>query len=194
VLVLDRGSLPDPVGPRQFEAQALAVRDAGRTAILAEYTTFAEGAGTADTVEQGRSILKWVRSHASQLNIDPHRIAVAGASAGSRIAGSTMEPGADGEARTSADALIPFNPAVGPVYPNSALPPPPTIVFHGEDDRQVPVATARSFCTSIEGVCEIATYPGGGHGFFNTEPEYSATSTLTIDFLQRLDWDRTGTS
>ncbi len=47
---------------------------------------------------------------------------------------------------------------------------PPTIIFHGEADDIVPVETVRRYVrrATQEGLrCELVTYPGEGHGFFN---------------------------
>jgi len=47
---------------------------------------------------------------------------------------------------------------------------PPTIIFHGDQDTTVPHASVKAYAQLAQGAgnrCELATYPGYGHGFFN---------------------------
>lgn len=47
---------------------------------------------------------------------------------------------------------------------------PPTIIFHGEADTTVPLATVRRYtevATDAGNRCELVTYPDAAHGFFN---------------------------
>ncbi|MBI3465450.1 MAG: serine hydrolase [Planctomycetes bacterium] len=47
---------------------------------------------------------------------------------------------------------------------------PPAIVFHGEADSTVPFAQAQQFTERMKAAgnrCELVSYPGKGHGFFN---------------------------
>jgi dipeptidyl aminopeptidase/acylaminoacyl peptidase len=49
----------------------------------------------------------------------------------------------------------------------------PTLVFHGEDDRRVPVSQADQWFQSLvhRGIeCELAIYPGMSHGFVSAGP------------------------
>ena len=70
---------------------------------------------------------------------------------------------------------------------------PPTIVFHGEADRVVPVWTARRFAEAMKAKgnrCELKTYPGQPHGFFNyrngRNPYYDKTVAEMDRFLQEI--------
>lgn len=83
-------------------------------------------------------------------------------------------------------ALVLFNPAIDLVTPApwylrpfartispSTLPEgatPPTIIFHGQSDTRVPIATVRSFCRDLRQAgrsCQLREYPGEGHGFYH---------------------------
>lgn len=47
---------------------------------------------------------------------------------------------------------------------------PPTIIFHGTADKTVPFAQAEAFAARMKKLgnrCELASYEGQGHGFFN---------------------------
>ena len=48
---------------------------------------------------------------------------------------------------------------------------PPAIIFHGEDDSDVPYSQATAFAKvwSKHGVCEVKGYAGQSHGFFNLD-------------------------
>ena len=70
---------------------------------------------------------------------------------------------------------------------------PPTIIFHGEADRVVPVRTARLFAEAMKekkNECELKTYPGQPHGFFNyrngRNPYYDKTVIEMDRFLQEI--------
>jgi acetyl esterase/lipase len=72
---------------------------------------------------------------------------------------------------------------------------PPTIIFHGEDDKTVPIRQAELFCdamTSATNRCELVGYPGMGHGFFNAhradDSAYRDTIARMDDFLVSLGW------
>ena len=48
---------------------------------------------------------------------------------------------------------------------------PPTIIFHGKEDKTVPYLTAEVFTkrmTDSGNICELLGYDGQGHGFFNS--------------------------
>ena len=70
---------------------------------------------------------------------------------------------------------------------------PPTIIFHGEADRVVPVRTVRLFAEAMkktENECELKTYPDQPHGFFNyrngRNPYYDKTVAEMDRFLQEI--------
>ena len=72
---------------------------------------------------------------------------------------------------------------------------PPTIVFHGENDKTVPYHHAEMFCeamTTAGNQCELIGYPNQGHGFFNAHREdksaYRDTLQRMDDFLVSLGW------
>jgi acetyl esterase/lipase len=68
---------------------------------------------------------------------------------------------------------------------------PPTIIFHGTQDKTVPHFTAVLFSKKLEskGVfCENKTYKNAGHGFFNKEPYKSQTTEALDRFLRGLGW------
>ena len=57
---------------------------------------------------------------------------------------------------------------------------PPTLIFHGEDDRSIPVSEAhkvRGLAEHTGGICECQLYPGEGH--------YLSTMTM-LDAAQRV--------
>lgn len=70
-------------------------------------------------VQDARSALRWVRTHAAELGIDPARLGAGGGSAGGYLAAQTaLVPGGDDPADNLAIALTPaalvlFNPVIG---------------------------------------------------------------------------------
>lgn len=104
--------------PTQFEPHCRALAARGMVAITADYRVFSRQKATAaDCVADGKSALRYVRSHAEKLGIDPNQIAAGGGSAGGHVALSTTLPGLDqkGEDTTvscAPNALVLFNPVL----------------------------------------------------------------------------------
>jgi len=76
-------------GPPQFAAQALHLAAAGYVAITPDYRVRSRhGQKTTpfDAVSDAMRAIAWVRDHASELGIDPSRIAAGGGSAGGHLA------------------------------------------------------------------------------------------------------------
>ena len=68
---------------------------------------------------------------------------------------------------------------------------PPTIIFHGTNDKTVPYDSAILFASHLrkKGVfVDFKTYEEAGHGFFNREPYFSQTAKELDAFLLNLGW------
>ena len=103
-----------------FGRQATYLASRGIVAARADYRV-SERHGTTpiECVEDGKSAVRWLRSHAGMLGIDPRRIVVAGGSSGGHIAACAAfdgleAPAEDASISTRPDALVLFNPAPGP--------------------------------------------------------------------------------
>ncbi len=104
--------------PTQFREHSKYLASRGMVAIAADYRVKSRhGVDIYQCVEDAKAAMRWVRSHAAELGIDPGRIAAAGGSAGGHLAAATaMLPGHDdigGDQSVSPvpDALALFNPA-----------------------------------------------------------------------------------
>jgi len=181
---------------RQFEQHARYFAHRGMVTFVADYRVKSrQGTPPVACVQDGKSAVRWIRSNAPRLGIDPKRIAAAGGSAGGHVAAATgicddFEDPHDknGHVSSKANALLLFN----PVYDNSpngyghdrvqeqfpAISPahnitpddPPTIVFLGSNDKLIPVNTAQSFDAELRNAdihSELYIYAGKPHGFFN---------------------------
>jgi acetyl esterase len=158
-------------------------------------------------IQDVRSAMRWVRSHAPELGIDPHRLAAAGASSGGHLAAHAGlvstgdDPADDLKVSPKPDAMILFNPVLDNSPGNygaervgdrlQELSPaqnvtrsaPPTIVFVGSKDRLIPTKTLEDFRDRMvaAGVrCDLHVYPGEDHGFFNSKNAGGKYYTLTV--------------
>jgi acetyl esterase len=165
--------------PSQFARQCEYLASRGMVAITADYRVKSRhGVKVAQCVEDAQSAVRYVRSNAARLGIDPNRIAASGGSAGGHLAAATATlPAAGGSA--APNALVLFNPVlvIGPaegIYPEfagrvaqlqesfgadpTALSPyhhitkglPPTMIFHGKADTAVPYKSAEAFCEKMK--------------------------------------------
>ena len=167
----------------------------GIVAITADYRVKGRNKTTPiECVKDGTSAVRWVRAHAAELGIDPKRVIVGGASAGGHVAattgtGVTFDEATDDLSISSrANALVLFNPVfdngpggyghdrvvdyweqISPMH-NMDAETPPTIALFGDNDKHVPVATAKEYQARMEAQghrCDLKIYEGMGHGFFN---------------------------
>lgn len=206
--------------PNQFYPQCRALADRGMVAFSAEYRTKRQNKTTPfECVKDGKSAVRWIRAQAEPLKIDPERIVAAGGSAGGHIAACTgiiqgvEEANADTRISSLPNAMILFNPVLDTTKKGygakrfktnqrTALSPchhvrsgvVPTLVMHGDTDKTVPWENAdrfRKLMKEMGNVCELVTFPGRGHGFFNQEKshtksddaDYNTTLSKSIDFL-----------
>ncbi len=105
--------------PTQFAPHSRYLASRGMVAIVADYRVKSRNDSTAEqSVADAKSAIRWVRSHSSELGIDPDRIAAGGGSAGGHLAGTTGtiaggdEPGEDTSVSSRPNAMVMFNPVL----------------------------------------------------------------------------------
>jgi acetyl esterase len=203
--------------PSQFYNQSEYLASRGMVAICAQYRTKKDhNTSPRECVKDGKSAVRWIRAHAAELGIDPHKLAAGGGSAGGHVAAATGtvdgfdEDGEDISVSCRPNALVLFNPvfdnseqgygydrvkdywkAFSPMH-NIDKETPPTIVFLGTRDKLIPVATAEDYKQRMEtaGVrCDLHTYEDQPHGFFN-KAKYSETLIEADKFLTSLGYLR----
>lgn len=183
--------------PKQFLKHCEYLSTRGMVAIEADYRHIPKGdkGPPTDCVHDAKSAVRWVRSHAKELGIDPNRIAAGGGSAGGHLAAfvgtvdGLDDPADDLKVSAKANALALFNPVfdngpdqgwgrerVGDRFKefspahNISKDDPPAIIFLGTQDKLIPVSVVERFKANMEkagGRCEAKFYEGQGHGFFN---------------------------
>jgi acetyl esterase/lipase len=177
---------------QQFVPQAKHLAQRGMVAIVADYRVARRHNTTPfAAMADAKSAIRWVRSHAKELGVDPARIAAAGGSSGGHIAASAAvfdaydESSENTRISSKPSVLVLFNPALdtsgaqnrfgaraleGSVSHHLKRAPPPTIIFHGRADTTVPFERSEGFCaaaTKLHGTCTFIGYDGAPHGFFN---------------------------
>ena len=181
--------------PAQFYPHCEHLARRGMVAMSAEYRLKDIHQTTpVESVEDAKSAIRWIRSHAEELGIDPARLAAGGGSAGGHLAAAcglisdTNSSDDDRSISATPDALVLFNPVLDTspsVLERDLLPDrwqelsplehvragaPPTLVMVGTEDRFLPVATASAFAEKMASAgvrCELRLYDGQQHGFFN---------------------------
>jgi len=205
--------------PKQFYDQSQYFSSRGMVAIAAEYRIKnTHKTSPKEAVKDSKSAMRWVRSHADELGINPNMLAAGGGSAGGHLAISAAviknfnEENEDISVSSRPDALVLFNPvfdngpngygyervkdywqAFSPLH-NLDENVPPTIVFMGTKDRFVPVETTQLFKRKMEENgrrCELFLYPDQPHGFFNKSKKnnkYKETLLEADNFLTSLGY------
>lgn len=105
--------------PGQFYHHCQYLASRGMVAFTADYRVLNRHQVLApECLKDAKSAIRWVRSHAAQLGVDPQRIVAAGGSAGGHLAACTAivsgfdDPQDNLQIRSTPDALALFNPAV----------------------------------------------------------------------------------
>ncbi len=182
--------------PRQFYQQSTFYAKLGMVAISAEYRVKRfHKTSPFESVQDGKSAIRWVRQNANTLGVNPNQIVASGGSAGGHVAACTgvilgsEEPGEDVSISSVPNAMILFNPVldttekgygaekvkgremeISPchqVHENI----PPCLIFHGTEDTTVPYENAARFEQLMKqkgNDCLLIPAFGAGHGFFNS--------------------------
>lgn len=183
--------------PGQHYSQCAHLASRGMVAMSAEYRVKSRNQTTPkECVEDGKSAIRWLRAHATELGIDPTRIAAGGASAGGHVAAAagTVDSfdamGEDLSVSSRPDALVLFNPVfdngpggfghfqvkayweeISPIH-NLGETSPPTVVFLGTEDEYIAADVAvryKNLMNQLGVRCDLHLYPGQNHGFFNPD-------------------------
>lgn len=196
----------------QFVPHAIHLAQRGMVAIVADYRVFDRYKTTPfDAMADAKSAIRWLRSHAKELGIDPQRIAAAGGSAGGHIALSAAlfdnfdDPKENKKISSKPNALVLFNPAIDTSYErNKALfgdrgleaSPihhikamlPPMVIFHGKADKVIPYAEVEKFCAEarhLSDKCELFGYDNASHGFFTPHRKHGEWYRETLVEMDR---------
>ena len=203
--------------PRRMYPYAEHFARQGMVGISLHYRLLSPRLGTTvvDAVQDGRSAVRFVRSHAASLGIDPARIIVSGASAGGHVAAGTAlftgvdEPGESTDVSCVPNALVLLYPVIdtsksgygqakigerwqdlSPVHQVRGRVP-PTLIFHGTADTVTPFAGAEAFQSAMRQAgnrCELDVHPEGKHGYLLYDRQlYLDTLSKTERFLKSLD-------
>jgi acetyl esterase/lipase len=181
--------------PSQFFHHCEHLASEGMVAMSAEYRIFSKHKTTPfECVQDGKSAIRWVRTHAKELGVDPDRVAAGGGSAGGHVGACTgvieghEEPGEDTTISSVPNAMVLFNPVMDTTAKGygaskvkdreTEISPchhvragiPPTLIFHGTADTTVPFENIERFQSLMKeagNTCEVLPFEGKAHGFFN---------------------------
>lgn len=186
--------------PKLFDLQAKYLASRGMVAFCPEYRLAAKHKVTVvECVKDARTAIRYIKSHADELGVNPNQITASGASAGGHLAASLAtidqfnESTDDTTISAKPYALALFAPAVRVEREKlndafkqrfdgkeEALSPynhikknmPPTLLMSGDKDTQVPVTIIRDFKKKMDeygNVCKQIEYAGKGHGFIRID-------------------------
>lgn len=203
----------------QFAPHCRWLASRGMVAAVADYRVKSrQGTSPFECVKDGKSAVRWMRTNAARLGVDPGRIAAGGGSAGGHVAAATgtvtgLDEDADRSVSALPNALLLFNPVYdnGPKgyghervkdrykeispFHNIRKGMAPAIVFLGTNDKLIPVSTGEAFKAKMEAVgsrSELHLYKDRTHGFFNQSKgggkDYTQTIKQLNTFLVSLGW------
>ncbi|HEY2944504.1 MAG TPA: alpha/beta hydrolase [Vicinamibacteria bacterium] len=132
-----------------------------------------------------RAALAFVRAHATELRIDPERIALLGEDAGADLAATLS---AERPSGVRAAALVGGLYDSGDTSRTGEARPgrPDTLVVHGERDTEVPPARARRFCDGVVASgsrCDVQIVDGAIHRAENWLPTQWAYKDALVKWL-----------
>jgi iduronate 2-sulfatase len=195
---------------RAFYWQANYLSSRGMVVICPNYRIKnTHGTSPIESTRDAMQAMQYVRAHASELGIDPDRIAAAGGSAGGHLAAATSTvrgfesklPELRGVSPRP-NALLLFNPVLDTGvkgYGHWSLQPdpsvispidqmegsqPPTIIFNGARDTTTSAERSLAYAEKMHALgnrCEVVLYPDEHHSFFHKKPssQQNFADTLT---------------
>lgn len=207
-----RSGAPSRV-PEQFENCCAHLCARGLVTVNAQYRGIdRNGRRVECCVEDAKSAMRWVRSRANKLGIDPEKIASGGGSAGGHLATAVFTTdGCDADnddlsISAKPNLLLLFNPALDtkarPEYFSSmelalACSPlhnltssvPPALILFGTADKILP--EGQQYMKSAGELAlkaELWTADGQKHAFFNRPPWKNVCIKVAEQFLQKYDY------
>jgi len=195
--------------PEQFQRQSRYFASRGMVAVSVEYRIRNKhGTSPIQAMEDVKSAIRFIRSNARLLSIDPSKIAAAGGSAGGHLAAVAgnidLFDNSDEDLIISSkpNLLILYNPVIdfgtrkwlwinnpsdaSPIH-NISKGSPPTIILTGTNDKIVPVESIMNYKKIMESVgsrCDVILYEGAEHAFFNRGDDFIDTVFQTDIFLK----------
>lgn len=191
----------------QYQCQYFASR--GLVAATSNYTLVkskgytGEGSRKRVCITDAKSAIRWMKSHAKELGLDPDRLIAGGGSAGGHVSMlATHNPGLNDprdptDVDTSVAAYVLFNPAFAPVdesdpevdmlkHLNPGMA--PSIAFFGTKDKWKLGWDAVQHELESLGAdrIELQLAPGAEHAFFNKQPWKDLTLIAADEFLAEL--------
>ena len=199
--------------PEQFQRQSRYFASRGMVAVSVEYRIRNKhGTSPIQAMEDTKSAIRFIRSNARLLSIDPSKIAAAGGSAGGHLAAVSANIDLfDNKAEnldisSKPNLLILYNPVIdfgarkwlwvnnpsdaSPIH-NISKGSPPTIILTGTNDKIVPVESIMNYKKIMESIgsrCDVILYEGAEHAFFNTGEDFVDTLYRTDVFLKSLGY------
>ena len=203
------------MGPERMFAFADHYAKLGLVSISVQYRLASTKTNTTvfDCVKDVRSALRYVKTHAGELGIDPGKVIVSGGSAGGHLAASTAmfdvnEDSDDLKISPTPNALILLFPVIDTSkdgYGNAKIGDrwkeispahnvraglPPTLTFHGTGDITTPFKGAQIFHDAMLKAgnrSELVVNEGGVHGYLmRTQPLFEECLAKSDAFLKSL--------
>jgi sialate O-acetylesterase len=194
------------------------VRDHDIVGINVEYRLAdAQNLDPGRCIEDAKSALRFIRSKAQLLGIDPERIAVGGHSAGGHLAAAcallptfnaasddpkfsckpnalalivpVLDNGPDRGYKSEAPAIKSNLKAYSPAH-NISAGAPPTLIFAGNQDAGAALSCLERFKENMirsGNRCDLMVYDGG-HGFANQSPVKEDVNGKIVEFIRSLGW------
>jgi acetyl esterase/lipase len=184
-------------------------RDQGIIGIDADYRVKSRhGTSPIECIQDAKSAIRYVRSHALELGIDPDRIIAAGGSAGGHLAACTFidggdTPGEDLKVSSKPNALVLHNPVLGEGFGQEFFAEhpefspilhvkkgwPPTILSNGTKDNTTPFRAAEKFTGLMKeagNICELIPVKDADHScdWPVSNPNFLPTLKRMTEFLR----------
>jgi acetyl esterase/lipase len=185
----------------------------GMVGVAVQYRLVPRHGGTAaDAITDAKSAMRWVRAHARELGVDPHRLVAAGWSAGGLLCASAAmfdgfnATGDDTTIDARPNAMVLWYPVVdtdgdawfasvfGGVQRAHACSPaahvraglPPAIIFQGTEDADVPFWKVRAFSEMMQKAgnrCDLHLYEDRPHLFMRDPADRADADGKLREFL-----------